>query len=449
MTHFGIICPPIAGHLNPMATLGHELQQRGHQVTLFGILDTQSKALAAGLDFWAIGESEFPLGIVPKWLAQTGRLTGSAAQRDSCIWLERLIALHLQELPRILKLAGVETLLVDQALPEGKTIAEFLDIPFITVCSALILNQDDNVPIFITYWPYNPVWWARLRNRGFWALINLLNKIEIFSFWKAPALVAQYRRKWNLPLHSNPNDDFSQLAQVSQQPAEFEFPRTSLPQCFHFTGPFSNTASREPVAFPWEKLTEKPLIYASMGTVQNCLPDIFQKIARACVGLDVQLVISLGGANDPESLPKLPGSPLIVKYAPQLELLKKASLTITHAGMNTTLESLSNGVPMVAIPISHEQPGIATRLAWTGAGEFLRLADLSSSNLRAAIERVLSEDSYKRNAIRLQKAIARAGGVSRAADIVEIAVSTGKPVLSRDIHPQEARSSESTVGVHP
>jgi MGT family glycosyltransferase len=168
-----------------------------------------------------------------------------------------------------------------------------------------------------------------------------------------------------------------------------------------------------------------------MGTVQNRLIGIFQDIASACQGLDAQLVISLGGSATPESLPELPGSPLVVGYAPQLELLQKATLTITHAGMNTTLESLSNGVPMVAIPIANDQPGVASRLAWTGAGEVLLLSRLKVPRLRAAIERVLTEDSYKNNASRLQEAIRRAGGVRRAADIVEQAISTGKPVLAK------------------
>jgi MGT family glycosyltransferase len=168
-----------------------------------------------------------------------------------------------------------------------------------------------------------------------------------------------------------------------------------------------------------------------MGTVQNRLIGIFQDIASACQGLDAQLVISLGGSATPESLPELPGSPLVVGYAPQLELLQKATLTITHAGMNTTLESLSNGVPMVAIPIANDQPGVASRLAWTGAGEVVPLSRLKVPRLRAAIERVLTEDSYKNNASRLQEAIRRAGGVRRAADIVEQAISTGKPVLAQ------------------
>jgi MGT family glycosyltransferase len=168
-----------------------------------------------------------------------------------------------------------------------------------------------------------------------------------------------------------------------------------------------------------------------MGTVQNRLMGVFHNIAEACVGLDAQLVIALGGGSRPELLSALPGSPLVVGYAPQLELLQKATLTITHAGMNTTLESLSNGVPMVAIPIANDQPGVAARIAWTGTGEVVSLSRLSVNRLRSAVQRVLTEDSYKNNASRLQEAIARAGGVRRAADIVEQAISTRKPVLAQ------------------
>ncbi|MFM7713257.1 MAG: glycosyltransferase, partial [Microcystis sp.] len=143
-----------------------------------------------------------------------------------------------------------------------------------------------------------------------------------------------------------------------------------------------------------------------------------------------QLVISLGGGNSSYFLPELPGNPLVVDYAPQLELLQKATLTITHAGMNTTLESLTNGVPMVAIPVTNDQPGIAARIAWTGAGEVIPFNKVSVKRLHKAVKRVLAEDSYKKNALRLQEAIKRAGGVGRAADIIEQAVSTGKPVLA-------------------
>ena len=114
-----------------------------------------------------------------------------------------------------------------------------------------------------------------------------------------------------------------------------------------------------------------------------------QDIAQACVGLDAQLVISLGGGINAASLPKLLGDPIVVNYAPQLELLQRAALVITHAGLNTTLESLSNAVPMVAIPISLDQPSVAARITWTGTGELVALNKLSESRLHAAVQRTV------------------------------------------------------------
>ena len=423
MTHFGIICPAASGHLNPMTTLGYELKQRGHRVTVFGIEDAQPKALAAGLEFQVIGKSDFPKGATKDLFTQLGNLRGFKAFQYTINWIVNVAKMSLRDAPDVIKAAGIELLLVDQASPAGGTIADYLDIPFVNVCSALMLNREMSVPPFSMSWNYDPSWRGLLRNRVGYALLSLMGK-------SLENVINDHRQQWNLSPYDNVNQYSSQLAQLSQQPAEFEFPRRELPSCFHFTGPYSNPTSREPAPFPYEKLTGEPLIYASMGTLQNRLLWIFKMIADACVGLDAQLVIALGGGASPESLPEFPGNTLVVGYAPQLELLQKATLTITHAGMNTTLESLSNGVPMVAIPITNDQPGVAARIAWTGTGEVIPLKKLSVDKLQKAIKLVLTEDSYKKNALRLQEAIKRAGGVSRAADIVEQVVHTGKPVLA-------------------
>jgi zeaxanthin glucosyltransferase len=423
MTHFGIICPVATGHLNPMTTLGHELQQRGHRVTLFGIPDARAKTLAAGLEFWAIGDREFPAGSSAASFVELGKLSGLAALKYTITLFQQLTVMLLREAPKAISAAGIELLLVDQTSFGGGTVADALKLPFISVSCALMLNREPSIPPINSNWSYNPAWWAKLRNQLGYRLLSRITKPVVNT-------VAEYRREWQLPPHLEPNDTYSKLAQICQQPAEFEFPRQHLPQCFHFTGSYSRPDSREPADFPFEQLTGQPLIYASMGTLQNKLIGVFENIAEACVGLDAQLVIALGGGN-PASLPNLPGSPLVVGYAPQLKLLQKATLTITHAGMNTALESLSNGVPMVAIPIANDQPGVAARIAWTGTGEVIPLAKLSSSRLQTAIEKVLTEDAYKQNAARLQAAIGRAGGVSRAADIVEQVAQTGQPVLAQ------------------
>ena len=425
MTHFGLICPALTGHLNPMLPIGQELKRRGHRVTMIGILDAEAKTLAAGLEFVAYGTEEYSKGSTAEALNHLSKLSGLAAIRYTITLLKDGTNVLLRDDPQVIKNAGVDALLTDQA-SSGESIGDFLDIPFITICSALVLNQDENVPHPASNWKYNPAWWAKLRNRATWSFYQTLGK-------PINKVVAEYRRQWNLPLYSDLNDAYSLLAQISQQPAELEFPRENLPKCFHFTGPYHYSGTREPVSFPWEQLTGKPLIYASMGTIQNRLVEVFYQIAAACEGLDPQLVISLGGSATPESLPNLAGNPLVVEYAPQLEILQKATLTITHAGMNTTLECLSNAVPMVAIPIANDQPGVAARIAWAGAGVVITLKRLTVPRLRTAISQVLTQPSYKQNALRLQKAIKRAGGVTCAADIIEQAVSTGKPVLTGTI----------------
>jgi len=424
MTHFGIICPPGTGHLNPSIALGYELKSRGHRVSLVGIPDVRAKAEAAELEFLQVGEQEAPIGSSKKFFSQVAKLTGIPAIRYTVNELIKQAAIILDEAPGVIKEGGVEALLVDQ-LSVGSRVANFLDLPYITICNAMHLNREISIPPFTTSWQYNQAWWALLRNQLVYKIMDIVRTPN-------PKILIKYRQKLNLPTHSN----YFPLATLSQMPSEFDFPRQRLSKWFHFTGPFclknQNYYSqiREPVPFPWEKLTGQPLIYVSMGTVVNKLLHIFKKVATACEEMSIQLVMSLGGGSMPEELLELPGTPIVVSYAPQLELLQKATLTITHAGMNTTLESLSNGVPMVAIPVSFEQPGIAARIVWTGVGEMIPLKRLNVSNLRKTITKVLTEDSYKQNAIRLQEAIKRSGGVTRAADIIEEAVATGKPVLS-------------------
>lgn len=421
MAHIGVICTPVSGHLNPMTALGRELKKRNHQVTFFQMSDVEAKVVSEGLDFYPIGQSDHPLGSLPQSVAILGKKSGLAALRFTINAIEQTTNMICRDAPRAIQDAKVDFLLVDQQEPAGGSVAELLEIPFVTICNALAINREGSVPPFFTSWNYEEVWWTHLRNQIGYTLFDYvvkpINKVLI-----------NYRQKWKLPVYKNPDLYGSKLAQISQQTADFDFPRTTLPEHFHYTGPFRNI-SPHIVPFPYEKLTKEPLIYASLGTLQNRKQEIFHAIASACLDLDAQLVISLGGGSSVEEFLGLPGNPLVVSYAPQMELLAKAKLTITHAGLNTALESLSYGVPMVAIPITNDQPGVGARISWSKTGQVLSLNNLSSSNLRKAIKIVLSEDIHVQQARRLQASIQQAGGAKRAADIIERVIETSKPVF--------------------
>ena len=130
-------------------------------------------------------------------------------------------------------------------------------------------------------------------------------------------------------------------------------------------------------------------------------------------------MVSLGGRFDQEKLGRLAGNPLVFNFVPQLEILKRASLVITHAGPNTVFETLMEGKPMVAIPIAHDQPAIAARIARLGTAEVLPIMHLSSEKIARAVEKTLKSPSYREAALKIQRTLRSLNGVQRAADIIE------------------------------
>jgi zeaxanthin glucosyltransferase len=183
------------------------------------------------------------------------------------------------------------------------------------------------------------------------------------------------------------------------------------------------------VDFPWERLTGEPLIYASMGTILNGRVDVFRTIVAALSKhKDLQLVLSVGDQIDPEQIGAVPNNAIIVQRAPQLELLKQTSICVTHAGLNTVLESLTQGVPQVAVPVTFDQPGVAARIAHHQTGVVTSLDKFTADHLSTLLDEVLTDSTYRDNARKLQKAIADANGLSVAADLIEESLGVTKRV---------------------
>lgn len=215
------------------------------------------------------------------------------------------------------------------------------------------------------------------------------------------------------------NERFGSAPQISQELKRFEFPRRELPAAFHFVGPLHDRASRSTVEFPWERLDGRPLVYASMGTLQTGLDWIFRTIVEGCAGLNLQLILTTGGGVDTSRFEGLSANAIVVLYAPQLELLQRASLCITHAGLNTVLESLAQGVPMVAIPITNDQPAVGARVAWTGTGKVVPLKKLTSKHLRTTVREVIEAPQYRAQAQRFRDEISGMMPLARASEVAE------------------------------
>lgn len=395
-----------------MVALADAIRTRDHRVTFFLLGAPPASVTAAGFEIVALGGDLFPVDQYQAEFQKLAVLQDRAALKQTLAIGARAAEAVLEVGPAVVHASGVTALVVDQASFPGGTVADQLGLPFATVCNALLLNPDPAVPPYFTHWQPREVWWARIRNRMAWAGLNRL-------YVPIVTRIQNHRRRLGLSVPADISQVWSDKLQISQQPELFEFPRRELPKQVEFVGPLRLPGGYQPVSFPWELLDGRPLIYASLGTLQNKIAGTFRVIAEACDGLDAQLVISTGHGVTPQELGQLPGRPVVVSYAPQLDLLRRSVLAVTHAGLNTVLDAMATGTPLVAVPVTNEQPGIAARVAWIGAGEVIANRQVTPQALRAAIIRVRSNPSYRTAAERVRDAIQAGGGAPRAAELIE------------------------------
>jgi MGT family glycosyltransferase len=415
MARLGAFCFPGTGHINPMTALLHSLQQRGHEVVLFGIADAEARVRGAGIDFCQIGAEDFPLGTLQKLDEQLSQLNGIAAFRFTLKRVRDSALMLYRDGPDAVRNANIDALLIDEAEFAG-SVADHLGLPRISIALIPPMVNDDRFPPFWFGWPAGQDRLSRLRNRFG---INLLLRIADPIFKDGN----EQRIAWGLKPFKHPADAVSTIARISQLPEALEFEIVGeKPENVHYTGPFVHAKVRPPIKFPWDRLDGRPLIYASLGTLQNGSEAIYETIAEACAPLDAQLLISLGGGLDPATFKKLAGDPVLVSFAPQLEILKRAALVIAHGGINTVLESLSEGVPLVLVPLANDQPGVAARVKARGAGVVVPRRKLSPARLRKAVQFVLTHPGYREAARKLQLAFREIDGPDCAADLIEQAL---------------------------
>ena len=411
----GFLSLPLIGHLNPMAALARKLQSRGHEVVFIGVPDIERVVRAADLDFAQFCENEFPAGSVAKTWGGVANLHGLDVARYTGRELTPgLVKAGLEHLPGKIAENGVNALVLDTAYRPLEVVSMHLRLPYVQIWNILHFDFSGSTPLALYSWPHETSPEALARN---------VEGLQIVREIRGPMMpIAQsYAERNGLEIGwSNPAATVSKLAVITQTPREFDFPIRHLPPQFHYAGPFHDNEGREPVPFPWEKLSRKPLIYASMGTLVNGQKNVYRTILEA-VGQfqDVQVVLSVGRNVNPGDLERIPPNTIVVRIAPQIELLKRAVLCITHAGLNTALEALAQGVPMVAIPIGYDQPGVAARIAYHGVGEFVEIGNLTARHLSELIIKVTTNPYYRDKARWFQKVLGETRGLDIAADIIE------------------------------
>lgn len=401
----GILSSPVAGHVYALAALGRALQRRGHEIFFFSLADTGPLVAAEGLRPVLFGAGAFPAGSWEHRWRRVSRSSGWRAGLQTLLLHRKVARAAGRDIPSLIHELGLTAMLIDENQIYGRGLAERAGIPFASVAGTIPLHRaaDGTRPPPIFSWRpgAGPGGFLRWRNRaGFWAM-DLLG-LAVSGLGSFPASI-----------------EASLSRELRLRPFTEEFDWEDANRTGSYVGHFVDPARHAPY-FPFDRLPAKrPLIFASLGTIHNGRREIYSRLVESVRGLPVTLVISEGRWREAQPKWRESGNVIVASYVPQLGLLERASVVITHGGVHSIAESLYYGRPMLVLPQANDQPGGAARVAAAGCGIALSDSRVGSPLIRAALQRLLSDPAFAQNARALSEKVRAGGGPEAAAGLVE------------------------------
>ncbi len=379
---------PAHGHVNPTLALTVELVKRGERVVYFATEEFRAKIERTGAVYRSYGEA---------------LKTESAVFENVFSVAEVALTLAVELLPSIVERVAAEKpdyLLHDALAVWGKLTGRRLGLPAVST------------------FPYFPTS-ARKGSGAHRFDLEILRMLAVGfpCVIRCLRLMKRLRREYGR--RGGFADIFANLEPLNLvfTSQYFQPYANTFDERYKFVGP--QLASRsEFEQFPLESFEGKSVIYISMGTIFNEGTRFYQECFQALGGLNHQIVLSVGDKIDIASLGRIPGNFIVRNRVPQLQILGRADLFITHGGLNSATEGLYYGVPLVVIPQGADQLLVACRVHQLGAGVYLNRKKATPKRLRETVLRVLADASIRRNCITIGDSFRAAGGHERAADEV-------------------------------
>ena len=230
--------------------------------------------------------------------------------------------------------------------------------------------------------------------------------------------LGRHRERFGLPPDPDVQMPFRYL-HLCFTPPSWDGTDVSRPPNTHFLR-HVDALARERVLPGWvDDLPTRPTVLASLGTVFNKTPGVLEAIVAALGGEPFNAIVAIGRDQDLARFGSPPPNIRLEPYVPQPLLLARCDAFVTHAGFNSVKESLAAGVPMVALPITADQPYSAQRCAALGVAKVLGPSERSAASIREAIRDVLDDGRYREQARRFQAEMAALPGPDRVVEVLE------------------------------
>ncbi len=330
--------------------------------------------------------------------------------------MEKVTSNSLEELLTEFKF---EAVVLDADQLSYAIVLSLFSIPKIFINTTVLSEKTAYVPPFSSSYIPDRGWWSYLRVEFEWMKCFLRKRI--YYLWnviasrgksdiyhKRVARVvgfdlkrnANYKRSWLYGLKTYP--------EFFLYPSEFDFPRKRVEKNQYFIGPLIDVERHEE-PFNWENISgEAPLVYCSLGTLSQVYYPGYSTFLNKLISIfekqpGFNLILSAG--DKMEELKTKAKNIYIYKRVPQLQVLKRASIMITHAGLNSVKECIHFGVPMLAYPIGMhtDQPGNAARVVFHGLGRRGDIRKDSAQRIMTDFLEVYKNPYYRKNIVNMQK----------------------------------------------
>ncbi len=385
-------CIPAHGHTNPTLGVVRELVSRGHQVWYYSYYMMREKIEAAGATFISCDDYDMEQKLTPKDCVRIGKDLAFSTKIlvDTTLALDDKVCTDMEQL-------RPDCIVADSMAVWGKAVAMKLGIPFVSSTTTFAFNQHS----------------AKIMHQGIREIVQMILSM--------PKITKQIKRlqKNGYPVRSildiiqNDNDTHT----IVYTSPEFQPCSETFSDRYAFVGPSIRPVSNRPE--DQIRKTRDKLIYISMGTVNNDMMPLYKRCLTALADADYQVIMSVGNLVSIEEFGALPEHFAVYSHVDQIAVLQQADAFISHCGMNSVNESLYFGVPLIMLPQTAEQRGVAERVSQLGAG--IKLCKTDAASIRTAVKTLFSDSTYHQNAAKICNGFQKCSGTKGAADkILEV-----------------------------
>lgn len=385
MSKIVFFCIPASGHTNPTLEVVKELIRQGHEVLYYSYDIMKEKIESAGATYVSCDKYDREQKLCPEDAARIGKDVVFSTN----ILVETTLALG-EKVCENMKIYQPDCIVADSMAVWGKAAALRLGIPFISSTTTFAFNKES----------------AKVMKQSFGDLIKLMVSLPKINKNIKRLQKAGYPFKNILDLIQN-DEKVNTIVYTSR---EFQPSAETFPENYCFVGP-SIREVKEP--FPTSK---QKTVYISMGTVNNVMLELYKNCMEALKDTDYRVVMSVGALTEISKFGEIPDNFIVKNSVDQIAVLEQTDVFLTHCGMNSASEGLYFEVPLVMFPQTAEQSGVANRVAELGAGIFLE--GTAPEQIRAAVEKILGDETYCDNAAKISAGFRRSGGAKKAAEYI-------------------------------